>query len=205
MTSIPIDLVATAVAKEETGFLDWLNSNSAAVSAVATVVAAMIAALALVSAAHDSQGRSRPMVTAEFRFGPHSATSILLSIRNYGPSVARKITVIFDPPLPEEESTQLIRDRYALEIPTLSPSQELVNTWFIPKYFGNRLVGNVFAYPDDTKVTVRYRGGWHRYKDVYALDVNVHKFESEAVSSESHLGAIRGIRDALNKIESKRS
>lgn len=180
--------------------LAWFNQNSSAVEAAATVLAALVAAGALISAASDSRQRSRPLITAEHRLAPHSDTSIQFVVRNYGQSAGRSIKVKFDPELPEDSDTRDVRLRYGAVIPWLNPGQELVNTWLIPKYKQNQYDGNVYSFPDKVTVTVTCWSGWVRYKSKIDLDVNLYIHSSSSVSSSSMLGSIRIIRDQMKQI-----
>ncbi|MGG7466214.1 hypothetical protein [Plantibacter sp. YIM 135347] len=180
-----------------------MNTNSAAVSAIATVIAALIAAAALISAAADSARRSRPMMSAEFRIGPNSSTTILFVLKNYGASQAEAVSISFDPPLDDDDSTSLVRERYAKAIAVMNPGQEMVNSWYIPKFEADTHVGNHYTFPDEVTVAVTYRSGWRTFKSVIPLDVASYLNTSDTVSSASMLGSIRSIRDSLKKMAAK--
>jgi hypothetical protein len=61
---------------------EWLSDNSGGVTALATLVTALVAAAALGRSAIDSRERSRPMMVAEFRKAEHSNRTIDLVIYN---------------------------------------------------------------------------------------------------------------------------
>lgn len=178
----------------------WLNANSGAVEAAATVLAALIAAGALLSAAYDSRSRSRPLVAAEHRLAPHSDTSIQLLIKNYGQSAARSVKVQFNPDLPDDKDTRDVRLRYGSVISWLNPGQELVNTWLIPRYESNNYAGNVYSFPDRVTVTLTYWGGWIKYRTDVDLDVELYIRSSSSVSSTSMLGSMQGIRQDMKHL-----
>lgn len=78
---------------------EWLKLNGAGLSALAAVVTAAIAVVALGHTASDSRDRSRPMMVAEFQLAVNNGAAIDLVVRNAGPSIARDVTVTFDPRL----------------------------------------------------------------------------------------------------------
>lgn len=185
-------------------FWCWLNANGGAVTAAATVVAALIAAGALVSAAVDTNARSRPALSAEFRLAPHAPTVLELLVQNYGQSIASKIGVTFVPPLERSSTTEVVTDRYASEVSVLGPGQQLVNTWYVPTYTASgELAGNAYGFPDRITMIIRYRGGWWRYKTTILLDVNSHLHTSQPVNSSSLLGSVRRIAERLETIAGK--
>ncbi|MBN8884050.1 MAG: hypothetical protein J0H73_17295, partial [Salana multivorans] len=98
-------------------FTTWLDWN--AVTAVATVAAALVAVLALRSAARDSRERSRPDVVAEYRVEPRVHKVLTFVVRNVGPTAAKDVRVVFEPPIEEASASQalrqFVRDRYAEE------------------------------------------------------------------------------------------
>lgn len=70
---------------------EWIDFYGDGLGAVAGISAALVAILALVSAASDSRARSQPMITAELRPAVDSDTSADLVITNVGPTPARCI------------------------------------------------------------------------------------------------------------------
>lgn len=110
------------------------------VSTVGVVVASFAAGVGLRQLHHlrtDSRERNRPMMAAELRKAPYTPGAQLLVIRNYGVSIARNVTVSFDPPVPEPPPEQAARSvtpllirRYAEPIPVITPGMELSNIWY---------------------------------------------------------------------------
>jgi hypothetical protein len=120
------------------------------------------------------------MVTAEFRMHHLDERTIILIIRNYGPSVARNVSVTFDPPLPDSGSSMpsnslgpFLKARYGRKIPVLVPGAEMDNIYFTP-VGGNDGKGwqNREGLPDQVTVTIGYDAtdGAH-YEDGYPLDI----------------------------------
>lgn len=188
---------------------EWFGANSGMVSALATVATAVIAIFALVSAATDSRERSRPMVLAEFRRAKNSDSTIDLVIRNAGPSVARALTVTFDPEpvLPPDSSnlvTPYLLQRYRQPIPSLSPGQELTNIWYsgrLPEDGGNELE-NGEPTSDAVTVGVTYRGvRRRRYRDSFPLHVDLVKMTTYSTSSKSVPGRLESIDKSLRSIK----
>jgi hypothetical protein len=109
----------------------------AGTSALAAIVTTVVAAWALVNQSRDSRDRSRPLVTAAFRPGPSFSHGMLyLVIRNAGASVARDLTVTFNPEIkPNTPSGQprrtaeYIPKRYAASVPVLAPGESLSNLY----------------------------------------------------------------------------
>lgn len=188
---------------------DWFGANSGTVSALATVATAFIAIMALLSAATDSRERSRPMVLAEFRRAENSDSTIDLVIRNAGPSVARALSVSFEPEpvLPADSSnlvTPYLLRRYRQAIPSLSPGQELTNIWYagrLPENGGNELQ-NAEPTSDAVTVHVAYRGvGRRRYRDEFPLHVDIVKMTTYSTSSKSVPGRLESIDKSLRSLK----
>lgn len=182
---------------------NWLNENNGGVSAVATVVAALVAALALVSAAADSAKRTRPMLTAELRTAPHNDRAAIFVIRNDGPTPARNVRVRFVPELRtypddashEERTAGAIAYRYLNRtISLINPGQELVNVWY-------RGPGdNKFPLPMDFEVDISYRQRVLRHHNWIRIDGDVALYENDSISSTSFLGSTREIAKDLKKM-----
>src|SRR5699024_10626741 len=134
-------------------------------SAVATILASLVAIATLIFFSRDSAARARPYVIAEARIPKFSKFGYVLAIRNAGQTPARDLQVTFDPPLgPYSEaeqggrSTCFIEERYKGTIDTLGPGQELTNSVVIDP--GE---GKVSPFPLDVSVTVKYRR-WKRWR-----------------------------------------
>ena len=183
----------------------WVSTWNGAVTALATVITAAFAAFALIRATHDSRDRSRPYVIAEFRHAEHSDTALDLQIRNAGASMARDVTVTFDPPLSVPEGfgpnvTVHTMRRYQAPLPCLAPSQTLRNVWWSGRTgAGNKLV-NAEPTPNQVTITVTYRGDrrrWRPYVDQFPLDTQVMLDETYSTSSTSIKGRLKTIDMSL--------
>jgi hypothetical protein len=133
-------------------FWCWIAANSAVVEAVSTAVAAIVAVGGIVLAVSDSGARSRPIVVAFFRRAENNFYAIDFVVRNFGASIAKGVTVSFDPPLSADRSDgtsgYLVPLRYGKPIGALAPSQELSNSWFLPKIGnGNKVLGTALRCP----------------------------------------------------------
>lgn len=185
----------------------WMNDNGAGLSALAAIVAGLVAVVALVRTVADSRERSRPMVIAEFQPGPNSDSTIDLVVRNVGLTVARDLVVRLDPSpvIPGEGGPYLTAytlQRYAAPIAVLAPGQELRNIWWSGSVRGgSNDLENDEPTSDDVNVSVRYRGyGNARYADTYILHVDVVKLTTFAVSSTSLPGRLKTIDASLREV-----
>lgn len=132
----------------------WLSANGAVVEALATVVAAAIAATALGSAALDSRKRTRAIVVAELEPAEHNDSAGILVVRNVGPTPARDLCVQFDPPLDPSDEHEIYRaliDRYSQPIDTLGPQQRLCNVWWSTRPHRRIRLSESIAIPRPTK------------------------------------------------------
>lgn len=189
------------------GVWDWINDNGGGLGAVSAIATAVVAIIALQNTAQDSRDRARPMVLAELRPAADSHDVIMLVVRNAGPSVARDVSVGFDPEitLPEDTSqlvTPFLLRRYERPIPSLAPGQELLNVWFDtdhskdPDERGS--LPNAEPIPDVATVQVAYRGTGRRlYTDTFRLDVDVIRMMTFATSSDSVPGRLTSIHRSL--------
>lgn len=190
---------------ELTALWEWLNDNNGGVTALATMVTALVAAAALRRSAVDSRERSRPMMVAEFRLAEHSEDTIDLVVYNAGQSLARDVKVTFDP-MPElpSDTTGLLAPylllRYAEPIPTLAPGQQLTNVW----YFGKpkKADENDEPTPDEVTVNIEYKGPgkWKRYLDRFPLHVDIVRMTTYAIDSESFPGRLESIDKSLKTL-----
>ena len=187
--------------------LGWFDDHGGGVSALAAIVTAAIAIVSLVSAASDSRSRSQPVVLAEIRRAPDADTSFDLVVRNAGPTVARDVSVSFEPPLelpagepPETYALLWIIKRYEKVIPMLAPGQELSNTW----WFGAAREGeiqNIEPTPDRVLIVVRYRGRGRRWRtEQFPIDMDAHTRGTSTTSSSSFKGRLKSIDQAINRI-----
>lgn len=111
-------------------FVRWWTTERAG---VAIASGALVTAVpSLISARRDRKERDRPMVALELRLGPADTRSLVLVMRNYGPTIAHNVSVKFTPDLPDAGPNSMIeavKRRYANPIPTLTPGQELSQVW----------------------------------------------------------------------------
>lgn len=81
-----------------------------AAMAVAIVVTAIYAKRTLVAAKDDSRARSRPALAAYLERELLSPGTVLLVIKNFGPSSATDVEVAFDPAAPAKEDLDAMPD-----------------------------------------------------------------------------------------------
>lgn len=184
---------------------DWVNDYGAAIGAVATVLAVIVAIASLAAAAKDNRARSRPMVIAEFRRARRNDRAIDLVVRNVGPSLATHLKVEFEPPISAVEAptttAHLIALRYALPNLILGPNQELKNLWWSSRPGPNGTVINSEPTPATVKVDVSYKGTrWRRYRDTFEMNINSIKYETESISSATPERQLKAGVQQLGKI-----
>lgn len=177
---------------------DWLNANAGGIGVLATIITALIAAFALNATARDSRERTRPSLAAELFPALKSSTSIGFRVFNYGPTVARDVTVTFDPPIgepAEDDPMRHVKRRYAQPIAQLSPGQALGNVW---QTFA--IQGKTSSAPDNCTVTIQYTDGRRKYLDSFVLNLDAISNESESTASNSELGCLRRIATATENL-----
>jgi len=198
----------------------WVAASAAVISSVAAAWSVRNGNRTLKRAELEGQARSRPMVTAELREPPLSDRSLLLIIRNYGPTVARNVVITFDPPLPdpspEQAETSLapfLKARYEKPIPVLTPGMELDNIYFTgqPSADGSGLK-NAEELPDQVTVRIEYDAtDGARYTDTYPLDVDIFRNRTYASYNSRHYSerlktieqALKGISTAIRALSKK--
>ena len=98
---------------------DWITVGSiaavvtaifTAAMAVAIIVTATYAKRTLVAAKDDSRARTRPALVAYLERELLSHGTILLVIKNFGPSSAADVRVAFDPPAPSKDEVAALPD-----------------------------------------------------------------------------------------------
>lgn len=184
----------------------WLNENGSGLGALAAVAAAVVAIIAIVNTARDTRARSQPAVTAEFRIAPDSDSTIELVLANSGSTVARNVSVRFDPPITipkgsDGRMTKYLIQRYASPVPVLSPQQQLTNIWWSGHNTGGNELTNSEPTPDRVTVHVAYDGlGRRRLKQSYPLNIETIQMTTLSVSSTSFKGRLKSIDQSLNKI-----
>lgn len=185
---------------------EWVNEYGSGIGAVAGVLAALVAILALMSAAWDSKARSQPMIAAEFRPSADNDTEVEFVVTNLGPTPARDVRVAFDPPLvmPADSTrlmAQFIVKRYERPIPVLNPGQVLSNTWWAGQAGPGDELTNREPTPDEVRVDVSYKGiGWRRIKESFDLTIEMVTLTTYSVSSTSIKGRLKSVDESLRKI-----
>ncbi|UQS26030.1 hypothetical protein L1857_26070 [Amycolatopsis thermalba] len=189
-----------------------ISSVVASVSAGAAVWSARNGKRTLARADADSRARTRPMVAAELRDEPYAPATQLLVIKNYGPTIARNVTVTFDPPLgdppPEQEHESVapfLKRRYAKPIPALVPGMELDNIYYDGTTDGR---DNRNPFPDQVTVTIELDApDGERYVDRFELDVSVIRNRTFVTSSthpeqrmKQAVTALKRINESLSRI-----
>ena len=104
--------------------------------AIAIIVTAIYAKRTLVAAKDDSRARTRPALAAYLERELLSHGTILLVIKNFGPSSAAEVRVEFDPPAPGPEDIAALADsemikwlylRFAEPVPIWAPGWSTSN------------------------------------------------------------------------------
>ena len=172
--------------------IDWT-----AVGGISTAATAVVAIWAIAAAKNDSRDRSRPVMVAEYRNVPYGHKTLEFVVRNAGASVARDITVSFDPDLGSPTPRQVIRPflarRYADAIPVLAPGQELTNTIHVDQEDQDET-----DLPFEVTVRIRYRRSrWRWYTDEFPLRTAVHTLRTWTTSTDSPDGRLKSIKEAL--------
>jgi hypothetical protein len=107
-----------------------------AAMAVAIIVTAIYAKRTLVAAKNDSRARTRPALAAFLERELLSHGTILLVLKNFGPSGASDVCVTFDPPapgreelaaLPESDLSKWLYQRFADPVPVWAPGWSTSN------------------------------------------------------------------------------
>ena len=125
--------------------LDWIAVGAiaavvtavfTAAMAVAIIVTAVYAKRTLAAARDDSRARTRPALVAYLERELLSHGAILLVIKNFGPSSATGVRVVFDPPAPANEEVAALPDsdmkkwlyqRFAESVPVWAPGWSTSN------------------------------------------------------------------------------
>ncbi|MFC8411046.1 hypothetical protein [Arthrobacter sp. NPDC057259] len=186
----------------------WVAANSGPLGLVVAAVSAFIALRALRNTAKDSDSRSRPMVVAEFQFGISSAAHLDLVVRNYGPSLAKNLSVRFDRDITDGSGDaltigHLVRNRYeGRTFHSFSPGQEFRNVWWRGEEVkGQRRMKNAFDTPDSVTVILKYADlKGKKYREVFELETDSFMQHTEGTSSASLLGRVKTINDSLSSL-----
>lgn len=160
-----------------------LSAIASAISALLTLGAVIVAALALktslkeskqadANAAEDRRAQSRPMLVPEFQKEPLSHGAVNFAIRNWGRSAATNVQVDWLSPAPPTDLTMLPEDNL---LKWLYRSYSTPITLWPPKW----RMSHVFIWgPEDkegreatVKVRLSYDGpDGHSYSDEFTLD-----------------------------------
>jgi hypothetical protein len=177
----------------------WFNTarvacTAAAVGAGAAVIGARAAVRSFGQTRRDSKARSRPMMAAELKLVPHASGSQALITKNYGLSIAKDVTVTFDPPIampenPDDLVTPFLLRRYAKPIPVMTPGMELDNLYFSSRLGPDGHFYNGEPVPDLVTVKIAYKSAdGDCYSDEFPLDVRLLLERTYATSSTSPEG-----------------
>ncbi|WP_155854662.1 hypothetical protein [Paenarthrobacter nicotinovorans] len=186
----------------------WVAANSGPLGLLVAVVSAVIALSAVVRTAKDSHNRSRPMVVAEFQFAKDSPSHLDLVIRNYGPTIARNLSVEFDRHITDDSGDewtigQLMYRRYAgTTFHSFSPNQEFRNVWWRgQEVSGQRRQVNAFDTPESVTVALRYQDPkGKKYREEFELETGSFLLSTTATASTSLLGRLKTIDASLSKL-----
>lgn len=150
----------------------------ASVSALAAVVTSFVSVLTLGHIRRDSRDATRPMVVVELRDVPLATATMSLVVRNLGRSVARNVTITFDPPLPQPDDihgglVHHVNRRYADPIPTLTPGTRLENIW---RFKGDADQGQEVPSERVVATAVYEDTRGRTYEDRYVLATDIHEW-----------------------------
>lgn len=191
--------VSGAVGVLATTHLAEPTTTWTALGAIATATAAVVAIWTLIALKQDSADRTRPVIVAELRAAVLTRNCELI-IRNAGQSVARDVSVEFDPPLPVLEGkeamdkvTPYLQRRYSRTIPSFAPGQVMDNIY-------QEAADSTEPVPDNFTVTIRYKDMHSRnFTDSYVLSVDTLRDQTGAYPSNTDDKGIQ--RRLVNAIE----
>jgi len=166
---------------------DQLTAFWSGVAAIATVATGVVAIMTFLAIRSDSRDRSRPVMSADLLPLALTDGSSELVITNLGQSVARRVQVTFDPPLPQLSGearnglvTPYLRDRYLGELPVVGPGRQLRNVYSVGVPGGGDDLVNDEPTPDNITVKFVYEDSHGReYRDEYPLTLNMLMNETE--------------------------
>lgn len=158
--------------------LEIVTTLASVVSLLIVAYTAWIAKASLDSAKKDSAMRSRPMMYARFLETPLADMGKAdLVVGNAGPSVARNVSVTFDPPglilsnsKKEPKAANHIIKRYKESIPNWVPGEVAHNVYFVGDNQEKR--ENKEPLPDELTVYFQYENEEEQsFNDVFKLDI----------------------------------
>ncbi|WP_062318139.1 hypothetical protein [Demequina maris] len=186
--------------------MDWISSNATALAGLgglATVATAVVAIFTLMRAGLDSASRSRPYVVVEYEVPERAYRQIRLVVRNAGPSAARDVRVVFDPPfLDSDDAGRLgayVYRRYGDPVSVLGPGQRLESMLMVDTDDETKSDA-----PPVLRVLVSYKSPWWRpdYTDTFILNRVVYEQHVFMEHSDSPRGLLKSIRDSLKNVDS---
>jgi hypothetical protein len=183
----------------------WVGASAAVAAGVAAWFAAIVARSTLNQIKRDSGERSRPQVAAELRDVPYSKGMQILVVRNFGPTIARNVSVKFTPEIPDPDpSTQsvtpFLKRRYSQPIPTLTPGMELDNLWYVGELGPDNRFVNSEPTPDQAVVEITYEDGQgRRFTESFPIDVGIIRGRTYTEGSYS---PTQQVKTALKHIKS---
>jgi hypothetical protein len=181
---------------------------AAVVSSAAAIFSVYTGHQSLRRADADRRERSRPAVIALLRRIPEARTGFLMFVlSNVGQTMAREVTVTFDPPLVPDPSSSagdnsaasVLLRLFAVPIATMAPGAEFDCVYYWHDFAGSG--GNIEDVPDQLNVKIAYDSsdGEH-YEESYALDVEPFLAHTYVESSDSLPGRIKTINESLKKV-----
>jgi hypothetical protein len=148
------------------------------------------------------------MIAAQLRDEPSLVSVQTLVITNFGPTIARNVSVTFDPPIPDpspdraaQSLTPYLKKRYAKPIPVLIPGAELDNVYFVGGE-GQDARKNREPTPDQVTVQISYEGPDEApYTEKFPLDVDLIRQRTYGTSSDSPEAQAKRAVEALKSID----
>jgi hypothetical protein len=183
-----LDVVATV--------WNWVEQYSGALTVVLALIAIGPGYLAIRSAKRDSIDRTRPVIVVELQRHHEAPMTLMLLVRNAGPSLARSVSITFDPPLatevtPTSRYAAYASRMFAAPIATLAPGQSITNPWFAAHDKG---------VPELCTVTARYTDAHERpYVDKYIVDMSPYQASLFIAAEDSVRGRLTTLAQQAKK------
>jgi len=171
---------------------NWIEQFSGALTVLLAAAAVVPAVIAILSAKRDSRDRTRPVIVVEVQKHPHAERNLMLAVRNVGASVARSVSVTFDPALPTEATPTghyafYFGKMFADVIPTVPPGQTLANPWYSK---------DDTSAPSPCTIAARYTDQHgHPYVDSYVISVTPYLANLFIEASDSMPGRIKTLAE----------
>lgn len=161
---------------------DQLNAFWAGVTGVSALVTGAVAILTLRSIKQDSIDRTRPVIAIEVLPVVLSHGTCELVVQNVGQSVAKNVSVTFDPAITEDmgQMAAFLARRYSRTIPTMAPGRRLTNIY--AHWVGDGSDNLDEDVPKDFTAKARYVDSHGRgYEDSY--DLSLQTLRNQTTSS----------------------